>query len=141
MRIIIFLALLFSLGCKHDHRVLSDVWDDGSLKVTSVQDSIVGKHKMLFIFYHKRGTTDPSIYFKEEVYYQTEPVHHFARRKFFNKNGERDSTWIGFFINGQKSSVIHYKDGKAHGSWRTWLPDGSVSEKIEYYEDSVISID
>jgi antitoxin component YwqK of YwqJK toxin-antitoxin module len=38
----------------------------------------------------------------------------------------------GFYQNGEKERLIHYQNGKPHGAYTMWYPDGTVYLKQEY---------
>ena len=45
-------------------------------------------------------------------------------------------TWVIYFVNGQKSREIHYENGKYHGEFIMYSPDGARSV-IQHYDHRV----
>ena len=54
----------------------------------------------------------------------------------FNAEGKLHGEWISYDINGDKTTVANYVNGKKSGKWQFWSNDGVVREVI--YENSKI---
>ena len=54
----------------------------------------------------------------------------------FNAEGKLHGEWISYDINGDKTTVANYVDGKKSGKWQFWSNDGLVREVV--YENSRI---
>ncbi len=54
----------------------------------------------------------------------------------FNAEGKLHGQWISYDINGDKTTVANYVNGKKTGTWQFWSKDGIVREVI--YENSRI---
>ena len=57
----------------------------------------------------------------------------------FNAEGKLDGEWISYDINGDKTTVANYVNGKKSGKWQFWNNDGVVRE-VTYENSRIVSV-
>ncbi len=108
-------------------------WNDGSLKVL-VENIQLGNYLLIANKHYNKGVFDTSNYYQINQFYSNGNIESIG----YLKNGLKDSTWKYWYDSGILSMEATYKQGKLYGVLRTWLPDGSASETLEYRNDSIV---
>ena len=57
----------------------------------------------------------------------------------FNAEGKLHGEWISYDINGDKTTVANYVNGKKSGKWQFWNNDGVVRE-VTYENSRIVSV-
>ena len=61
-----------------------------------------------------------------------------VREQGFFKNKKLEGTWSSFDMNGNKTAIAHYKDGKKVGKWFIWHKAGLT--EIDYKDHVIASV-
>ncbi len=60
------------------------------------------------------------------------------REGFFNADGKLHGTWINYDVNGSKTIIAHYKNGKKEGTW-TYIKKDKV-DIVTYKNNKIIDV-
>ena len=133
-RICLFLPLFVALGCNYLPNEHNENWEDGSLK-TVVTKGRFGADSLIVIKHYKKGELDSLKYFMLERFYSNGQI---DRVSYFNSNGLIEGQSKSWYANGQISLIENYVNGKLHGDYESWLPDGSPCEKFKFRNGEVV---
>ena len=57
----------------------------------------------------------------------------------YNLNKERHGEWVGYYRNGQTSTIGHFKNDKKDGEWRYYDREGFLLAIIIYEKNRIIN--
>ncbi|NLF42087.1 MAG: toxin-antitoxin system YwqK family antitoxin [Bacteroidales bacterium] len=107
LSVTMLIALLAMMtACKKDHKVVEDVFDDGSPRIVK--------------YYSKEG---PDAELKKETIYFKSGKKHMEGNY---KNNKREGKWTSWYDNGVIWSEGYYKDGLGHGERKAYYPNGKL---------------
>tara|TARA_B100001250_G_C19497226_1_gene655790 strand:- start:162 stop:689 length:528 start_codon:yes stop_codon:yes gene_type:complete len=119
--------------CKHDQKIIEGYYKHGK------------KHGQ-WIFYFEDGRVWYKGNYKngkehgEFIYFGNGNYNILHKLELNNyKNGNLDGETIYYHINGEKNSIIHYKDGKKHGKNTFYDKDGRIYWSGTYKNGDLIS--
>ena len=81
-------------------------------------------------FIEKDGKVEATYYYDNGVVKQ---------HGFFNKDGKLEGTWTSYDINGKKTAVGNYENGKKVGKWFFWSSDQTLAE-VDYKGQKVDNV-
>ena len=73
------------------------------------------------------------------TYYFADNANVVEREGFFNKDGKLHGTWISYDVNGNKTAVAEYKDGKKDGVW-TYFKKEKISI-VTYKNNKIVNVE
>lgn len=128
---LIFFVSLFS-NCSSDNK--NQYWADGSPKIL-ISKIKIGNNTFTIKKYYYEGTLDSLNFYQREMFYENGQI---ERVEHFDKKGLPQREWKYWYKNGQLGTIEHYINGKRHGKYESWLPDGSPNEKFTFQSDSIV---
>ncbi|WP_372745384.1 hypothetical protein [Lutibacter sp.] len=72
------------------------------------------------------------------TYYFTDNSDVIEREGFFNKNEKLHGMWVSYNVEGEKTSIAYYNNGKKDGVW-SYFKEGKVS-LVTYDNNKIISV-
>ncbi|NQY05138.1 MAG: nicotinic acid mononucleotide adenyltransferase [Flavobacteriaceae bacterium] len=73
----------------------------------------------------------------EATYYYDNGV--VKQHGFFNKEGKLEGTWTSYDVNGKKTAIGNYTNGKKTGKWFFWSADNTLTE-VDYKNEKVDNV-
>jgi len=138
MKTLSYLLIFFFLFSCQNKTLVTEYWDDGSLKrKTTIEKKYnYSKTEVVEVFYttkyYKKGVLDSNNFYLKELYYDNGQL----MEKCSYLNEVKVGKFESWYKNGIKESEIIYRKGMKHGTYKTWLPDGKENETLYFYKDS-----
>ncbi|MDV7186648.1 hypothetical protein R3X25_05090 [Lutibacter sp. TH_r2] len=73
------------------------------------------------------------------TYYFTDNASIVEREGFFNKEGKLHGTWINYDVNGTKTIIANYKNGKKEGTW-TYVKKDKIN-LVTYKNNKIVNVE
>lgn len=73
------------------------------------------------------------------TYYLTDNNNIISKEGFFNKNGKLHGTWISYDLNGNKTAIANYKNGKKEGIWKFFKTN--KINIVTYKNNKIVSVE
>ncbi|SDW14568.1 hypothetical protein SAMN05444411_101154 [Lutibacter oricola] len=73
------------------------------------------------------------------TYYFADNANIVEREGFFNKSGKLHGTWINYDVNGSKTIIANYKNGKKEGTW-SFIKKDKVN-LVTYKNNKVVNVE
>ncbi|AXE16751.1 hypothetical protein DR864_02895 [Runella rosea] len=132
---IFFLVFLMHLSCNYSPAYKNEYWPDGSPKILVSKIKMGNKTFTVKKYFHETAF-DSLNFYKKDRFYENGKL---AQVRYFDKNSLPYGEWKSWYENGQLSMIEHYTNGKRHGDYESWFPDGEPLEKFTYQNDSIIN--